>query len=201
MTGRRTVRRLRATVAGTLDLVAVLCGKLADRIDPPVPADRSEPSSPASEWSRFASDAAVRGLDPHELIDRLTSRARHPSTTERPETLLGDVAPQEQPLAAVVPIGYAQGRADLQLTHHSERLGWVPCTLGTITATRPIGARVRLLVREGMLTGSRLEGRIVDLRPSELSTVRYCLTVDLDDAGPPPVLDLPLSHPLEVNHE
>lgn len=68
----------RKGAAGLLDLIAVVCGRLADRLDPPRPPVRPQ-------------EAAA-------------SRARHPSTGDRPQTILGTMPGRAtRRLAEVVP--------------------------------------------------------------------------------------------------
>lgn len=152
--------RLRRRAATVLDEVSRIAGCLADRFDPPRPP----------VWPE----------------ERAASRARHPSTVDRPQTLLGDVATDAGPLAEVVPFPRAEDEPD----------GWVTCTLGVISATRPIGARVRLTHQR---TGLRHEGTIGALEGSDVSLVYYRLTIE--EADGPTILDLPLSHPLEVRRD
>lgn len=90
------------------------------------------------------------------------------------------------------------------VAHKGDDAPWVECSLGVLTATRPIGSLVLVEPREGPHRGLRLVGRIVALDASVLSLVRYVITIDLVDGGdglPDRLsLDLPLSHPVEVCH-
>jgi hypothetical protein len=91
----------------------------------------------------------------------------------------------------------AEHREDLDrlaaLSIHEPEAGvWVPCSLGTISATRPIGARVRF---HAELRG-HVEGLLLGLAPSDLSLVYYRIEVGTIDGYRE--YDLPLSHPLEV---
>lgn len=152
-----TVRR---ALAGVLDEVSRVAACLADWLDPPRPAVRPE--------------------------ERTASRARHPSTVGRPETLLGDVSPVDLPLAEIVPFPRAE----------EEPGEWIACTLGVISATRPIGAHVRFVDRKGY----EVEGRIVALDGENLPLVEYRLRVDTEHHRDLSYV-LPLSHPLEVRHD
>jgi hypothetical protein len=60
-------------------------------------------------------------------------------------------------------------------------------SLGVLTATRPIGARVRVTFR-----GNQYEGILRNLTPSDLGKLFYRLHLDED------VLDLDLSHPVTL---
>lgn len=133
--------------------------------------------------------AAVEVARTARALDRLVARL---SLLAVPPPAVMDRA-----RASVVAEGIAQGRADLQLVHGSaEPAGWVDCSLGTISATRPIGA----LVRFRDLDGAPQEGRIATLGASEVSLVYYRLGVEVYTPEGPELLlwDLPLSHPLEV---
>lgn len=72
---------------------------------------------------------------------------------------------------------------------------WVACSLGVLTATRPIGSQVRLVHPQ---TGLTHEGRLAGLTPSSTALVRYVIT--LAEADGHTTADLPLSHPVEVCH-
>lgn len=176
---------LRRRVATCLDEVARVAGKLADRLDPPGRVIERARSPFLSEAMR----EAVR-TDLQQRAERLRSQLRHPAYAERPQTILGVVEAEEGPVAEVVPLREVVSAEEL------DGDGWVPCSLGTITATRPIGAQVRLLSEN-----RRVEhvGRIVGLTPSSRAFVRYVLTIEEPDGRT--VLDLPLSHPLEVNRD
>lgn len=66
-------------------------------------------------------------------------------------------------------------------------------TLGTLTATRPLGARIIF----NNTDGRRWQGMLLDLTPSPVSTVFYRmhLTPEGEDADAGPVaFDLPLTH-------
>lgn len=78
----RLIRETRGVIAGALDLIAETCGKLSDRIDPPVPPAESR----------------------QESLQRQECRSRHPAYHDRPQTLLGEVTPPEPVLAPVVPL-------------------------------------------------------------------------------------------------
>lgn len=111
----RLVREVRSTIAGGLDLIAELSGKLADRIDPPVP--RAE-------------------LPREESLSRQESRSRHPAYAERPQTLLGDVTPPDGPLAEVVSLP-RPGRASTGCVWHPEYRCETPTALCLLDCPRP----------------------------------------------------------------
>lgn len=81
---------LRRRIATVLDEVSRIAGRLADYLDPPVPVDP-------------ALDADLTRIR-QQARELLQSQARHPAYQERPQTLLGEVTAQEQPLAEVVPL-------------------------------------------------------------------------------------------------
>jgi hypothetical protein len=203
---RRPAREVRVLIAGFLDLGAAALGKLADRVDPPRPPDHL-----IREEALQDAERRLARLEPQELR---ASRLRHPSTDPRPETLLGDMpGPVTQldtgtPLLAPVVSLRSEGDPAPGTRHstlgaldplvgtRSEETGWIPCTLGAITATRPIGARVRFIDRKGYA----VEGRIVALDGDDLPLVEYRLRVDTARHRDLSYV-LPLSHPLEVNRD
>jgi hypothetical protein len=81
---------LRRHLACALDVVSRVTGRLADYLDPPVPVDP-------------ALDADLTRIR-QQARELLQSQARHPAYQERPQTLLGDVAAPQAPLAEVVPL-------------------------------------------------------------------------------------------------
>lgn len=109
-----TLRRVRALIGLALDTVTEALDALADMVDPPAPCDdvpagyfvrydedRGEVLFPTAETVAAQREASRARLEAHE---RLLARVRHPSTLDRPETLLGDVAAPDGPLAEVVPL-------------------------------------------------------------------------------------------------
>ena len=129
-------------------------------------AEQLDPPPEVMDRARTAAqlDLRRRGRD-------LAARARHPSA---------------------VADGIAQGRADLQLAHGHREPEWTRCNLGVITATRPLGSRVRFDAEPR----GRVDGLLLALAPSELSSVYYRIEVGTLDGRRE--YDLPLSHPLEV---
>ena len=100
----------RRAAAGLLDEVSRAAAYLADRLDPPRPPVRPE--------------------------EREESRTRHPSTVDRPSTLLGDVSPVDGPLAEVVPFPRVEKSASGCVWHPEYRCE-TPTALCLLDCPRP----------------------------------------------------------------
>lgn len=147
--------------------------------------------APCSPWSvrqrlraRNARRQAVRAVA--RLLAALAARLDPPAEHLARARVLRDASRPAHPSSLPV----APWPPALQLVPEPE---WVPCNLGVLTATRPMGSPVRLTHPQ---TGCKHEGALSALVPSDLSTVRYVLAIEEPDGRT--VLDLPLSHPLEV---
>jgi len=173
---RPLLRRLRSGV-----LAVVRLRPRRDLLDDPRYAELIR-----RDLARRAREVQAEAARRHDLV---VGRAWSRRVRAEVEALLSP--PAKIADRAVVSDGYAQGRADLQLVHAA---GWVPCTLGTITVTRPpIGStRVRFHAEPRGL----VEGWLLGLAPSDVSLVYYRIEVGTVDG--PREYDLPLSHSIEV---